>query len=79
VLVAPLEDALERRELLRDPAYRARFKKQWTSRFLPKAFHRDFNLSTILACPDATVVGKSFVDVAKARGVHPVDAFLDLG
>jgi N-acyl-D-aspartate/D-glutamate deacylase len=73
-----LEDALERRELLLDPAYRAYFKKQWTSRFLPRAFHRDFNLSKILECPEPDLVGKSFVDVARERGVHPVDAFLDL-
>jgi N-acyl-D-aspartate/D-glutamate deacylase len=45
---------------------------------LPKVFHRDFNQSKILACPDAAVVGKSFVEVARERGVDAVDAYLDL-
>ncbi|HET9874758.1 MAG TPA: hypothetical protein VFQ37_03225, partial [Mycobacterium sp.] len=32
----------------------------------------------IVACPDGAVVGQSFGQVGVARGVHPVDAFLDL-
>ena len=68
----------ERARLLSDPSYRARFKRQWRSRFLPKAFHRDFNQSEILQCPDPTVVGKSFAKVAEERGQDAVDVFLDL-
>lgn len=73
-----LQDAASRSALLKDPAYRARFRQQWTSRWLPKAFHRDFNQSEILHCPDASVVGKSFAQVAKEQGRHVVDVFLDL-
>ncbi len=73
-----LQDAAARARLLLDPAYRRRFRAQWTSRLLPKVFHRDFNQSKILRCPDASVVGKSFAEVARERGVDPVDAFLDL-
>ena len=73
-----LEDPDLRRKLLGEPAYRARFKKEWRARFLPKAFHRDFNESNILACPDLAVVGRSFAAVARERGVDAVDAFLDL-
>jgi N-acyl-D-aspartate/D-glutamate deacylase len=73
-----LEDALARARLLRDPKYRARFRREWTSRFLPRAFHRNFDLATILACPDASVVGKTFTRVGEERGVDAVDAFLDL-
>jgi N-acyl-D-aspartate/D-glutamate deacylase len=73
-----LTDAVERAKLLLDPAYRKRFRAQWTSRLLPKVFHRDFNQSKILACPDASLVGKSFVEVARERGVDAVDAYLDL-
>ena len=73
-----LADLESRAELLRDPAYRAKFRKQWTSRFLPRAFHRDFNQSEILACPEKELVGKSFLEVAKARGQHVVETFLDL-
>jgi N-acyl-D-aspartate/D-glutamate deacylase len=73
-----LQDAAERADLLRDPAYRARFRKEWTSRFLPKAFHRDFNQSQILSCPDPSLVGRSFAAIARERGQHAVELFLDL-
>ena len=42
-------------------------------------WHRDFFDADIVACPDASVVGKSFGQVGVERGgLHPVDAFLDL-
>jgi len=65
-------------DLLRDPEYRARFRKQWNNRWLPRAFHRNFTHSTILECPEASVVGKSFAEVAAERGVEAIDVFLDL-
>ena len=73
-----LEDPAARARLLRDPAFRRWFRRQWTSRFLPKVFHRDFNQSRILACPEPGLEGRSFADVARERGAHPVDVFLDL-
>jgi N-acyl-D-aspartate/D-glutamate deacylase len=73
-----LQDAASRAELFRDAAFRKLFRRQWTSRWLPKAFHRDFNQSEILACPDASMVGKSFAQVAREQGRHVVDVFLDL-
>jgi len=73
-----LQDAARRAELLNDPAYRSTFRSQWTNKFLPRAFHRDFNESRILLCPDASVVGKSFAQVAKEQGRHATDVFLDL-
>jgi N-acyl-D-aspartate/D-glutamate deacylase len=73
-----LEDLAERRELLRDPAYRRTFRRQWTSRLAPKVFHRDFSQSRIVECPDASLVDRSFADVAAARGQDVVDTFLDL-
>ncbi|EYF02891.1 N-acyl-D-amino-acid deacylase family protein [Chondromyces apiculatus] len=73
-----LAEEADRSRLLRDPAYRARFRKEWTSKLLPKAFHRDFNQSEILSCPDPSVVGKSFIQLAEAQGRHVVDVFLDL-
>lgn len=73
-----VQDEASRAELLKDPEYRARFRRQWTNRFLPRAFHRDFNQSLILQCPDPSVVGKSFAQVAQEQGRHAVDVFLDL-
>lgn len=73
-----LDDQAARAKLLADPEYRERFRRDWTNRFLPRAFHRDFNQSEILACPDRSVVGKSFATVARERGADAVDTFLDL-
>ena len=73
-----LEDLMERRELLRDPAYRAAFRRQFRSKLAPKIFHRSLRRSTILAAPDLSIVGKTFAEVADERGIDAVDAFLDL-
>ncbi|MDT5016619.1 MAG: hypothetical protein QOD39_2779 [Mycobacterium sp.] len=74
-----LKDELERNELLRDEEYRRGFRKDYDSKFAPRAWHRDFFDAEIVACPDESVVGKSFGQVGVERGgLHPVDAFLDL-
>jgi len=74
-----IKEKLVRDELLRDPAYRARFHKDYESKYGPRVWHRDFFDAEIVACPDASVVGKSFGQVGVERGgQHPVDAFLDL-
>jgi N-acyl-D-aspartate/D-glutamate deacylase len=73
-----LEDQVQRNALMQDEGYRRRFRKDYEKRFSPRVWHRDFHDALIVACPDASVVGRSFGDVADARGVHPVDAYLDL-
>lgn len=73
-----LEQDFERNKLFEDSSYRARFKKDYRRRFGGKVWHRDFNDAWIMQCPDESVVGKSIGEVAKQRGQHEVDAFLDL-
>jgi N-acyl-D-aspartate/D-glutamate deacylase len=74
-----LKDELERNELLRDEEYRRQFRKDYDTKFGPRAWHRDFFDAEIVSCPDQSVVGKSFGEVGVQRGgLHPVDAFLDL-
>lgn len=73
-----LKDALERNHLLGDEEYRRWFRRDYDKRFGPRVWHRDFRDSRILACPDASVIGKSFAEVGAERNIHPVDAFLDL-
>jgi N-acyl-D-aspartate/D-glutamate deacylase len=73
------EQLAERNELLRDEDYRRRFRKDYDSKFGLRVWHRDFFDAEIVACPDDSVVGKSFGQVGVQRGgLHPVDAFLDL-
>jgi N-acyl-D-aspartate/D-glutamate deacylase len=73
-----LRDELERNDLMQDEAYRRRFRKQYGNKLMPGLWHKDLADTEIVACPDASVVGKSFGQVAKERKIHPVDAFLDL-
>jgi N-acyl-D-aspartate/D-glutamate deacylase len=71
-------DPERRAELLADPAYRAAFRRELRKKLAPKVWHRDLGDAVIVAAPDPTLVGKSFVEVAQARGADPIDTFLDL-
>lgn len=74
-----LRDQLERNELLADTEYRREFRREFDRRKLgPTLWHRDFHDAVIVACPDETLVGKSFGQIADERGLHPLDAFLDV-
>lgn len=74
-----LQAEVDRNQLMRDEEYRRKFRKDYDSKYGPRVWHRDFFDAEIVACPDESVVGKSFGQVGVERGgVHPVDAFLDL-
>jgi N-acyl-D-aspartate/D-glutamate deacylase len=75
-----VQDEEARSSLLRDPAYRARFRKDWQG--LPgnlgQAWHRDLQEARIVRCPEASLNGLTFAEVAASRGSTPLDTFLDL-
>ncbi|UMB68186.1 N-acyl-D-amino-acid deacylase family protein [Mycobacterium paraterrae] len=71
-------DEMSRGKLLADESYRRRFRKDMTKQFGPRVWSRDLSDAEIVACPDQSVVGKSFADVAEIRGIEPADALLDL-
>lgn len=74
-----LRDQLERNALLADTEYRRRFRKSFDRKKLgPSLWHRDFHDATIVECPDASLIGKSFGQIADERKLHPLDAFLDV-
>jgi N-acyl-D-aspartate/D-glutamate deacylase len=73
-----LKDEVERNKLLQNEGYRRQFRKQLESGFDIRLWSRNLSDTEIVASPEASMVGKSFGDVAKERGVHPADAFLDL-
>jgi N-acyl-D-aspartate/D-glutamate deacylase len=74
-----LRDQLQRNELLADESYRRRFRREFDRIKLgPSLWHRDFHDAVIVECPDKTLVGKSFGAIAHERGLHPLDAFLDV-
>ncbi|HSQ67079.1 MAG TPA: amidohydrolase family protein, partial [Polyangiaceae bacterium] len=73
-----LVSEVERNELMKDPAYRRRFRKDYEHQGTSRVWHRDFHDAFVVACPDESLVGRSFGEIADARGEHPVDTFLDL-
>ena len=73
-----LETMMERRKLFQDPEYRRKFNRQWNNPFIPKVFHRNFAMATVMDCPDSSLVGKTFREIGRMQGKTEVDAFLDL-
>ncbi|MGU3501557.1 N-acyl-D-amino-acid deacylase family protein [Mycobacterium sp. C31M] len=73
-----LRDEVQRNHLLADPIYRRQFRKDYENKYGVRVWHRDFFDAEIVGCPDGDVVWKSFGQVGQDRGLHPVDAFLDL-
>jgi N-acyl-D-aspartate/D-glutamate deacylase len=67
-----------RADLLRDEGYRARFREQWGNRLKGRAYHRDLAEARIIGCPDRSLVGRTFADIARARAADRVETFLDL-
>jgi N-acyl-D-aspartate/D-glutamate deacylase len=74
-----LRDQLQRNELIADTAYRREFRREFDRRKLGLTlWHRDFHDAVIVECPQKTLIGKSFGTIADERGLHPLDAFLDV-
>lgn len=73
-----LKTQVERNQLLKDEKYRRDFRKFYGEKLSPRVWQRDFGDAIILDCPDTSLVGKNFAEVAKERNVHVVDLFLDL-
>lgn len=73
-----LKDRLERDALLKDESYRRTFRKFYGEKLSPRVWQRDFGDAIVLECPDNSLVGRNFADIAEERGIHVVDLFLDL-
>ncbi|GMG86406.1 N-acyl-D-amino-acid deacylase family protein [Biformimicrobium ophioploci] len=72
-----LKDQLERNALLQDRDYRRNFRKFYGEKLSPRVWQRDFADAIILDCPDPSLVGRNFAEVAAERSEHVVDFFLD--
>lgn len=73
-----LKDEVERNALLKDESYRRWFRKDYENTWGPRVWQRDFDDARVIDCPDTSLKGKTFGEIARARNLHPVDLFLDL-
>ena len=73
-----VKDQLERNTLLQDESYRRNFRKFYAEKLSPRVWQRDFGDAVILNCPDSSIIGRNFTEVANERGLHVVDLFLDM-
>lgn len=67
----------QRDELITNTVFRDNFKKEIKKKFAPKVWHKDLSKAVIIDCPDASLIGKNFYQLAEEKKTHPVDAFLD--
>ncbi len=72
------KDRPKRDALLKDPEYRRKFKRHYANKLAPKVWQKDFGDAYVTSAPDPYWIGKSFVEIARQRNQHPVDAFLDV-
>jgi hypothetical protein len=77
VLLNDASSADERRALWALPAFRRSFARDWRRR-RRRSFHRDLSLMEIVSCPDRSLEGRTFADVARARGRDAVELWIDL-
>lgn len=73
-----LKEQVQRNKLLKDEKYRRDFRKFYGEKLSPRVWQRDFGDALVLDCPDPTLIGRDFAEIARERGVHVVDLFLDL-
>ncbi|MBX3420543.1 MAG: amidohydrolase family protein [Pirellulaceae bacterium] len=71
-------DRQQRDATLKDPKYRQQFKRHYANRLAPKIWQKDFGDAFVTDAPDKSWIGKSFLEIARQRNQHPVDAFLDI-
>ena len=71
------DSAAQRQLLYRDSDWRQQLRREWLSKF-GASFHKDLAQMRVVGCPDASLVGHSFADIALRRGQAAVDTFIDL-
>jgi len=73
-----LSENSDRERLVADPEFRAEFKRNMTERFKPALWDRDIGDGRVHKCPDESLIGLSFAEIAKLKNRHVADVFIDL-
>ncbi len=73
-----VSDPDDRLALLASADFRARFRRDWRNPFAGHVYHRDLDQTLVVDCPDVSLIGRSYEEIAAERGEEPLDTFLDL-
>jgi N-acyl-D-aspartate/D-glutamate deacylase len=73
-----LSENADRDKLVSDPAFKKEFIKNMTERFRPALWNRDIGDGHVYQCPDQSIIGLSFAEIAKRRNIHVAEVFVDL-
>jgi len=73
-----LSENADRDKLVSDPAFKKEFIKNMTEKFRPALWNRDIGDGHVYQCPDESIIGLSFTEIAKRREIHVAEAFVDL-
>jgi len=73
-----LSENTDRERLVEDPAFREKFKKNMTEKFHVALWDRDIGDGRVHSCPDESLIGLSFSQIAKQKNRHVADVFIDL-
>lgn len=73
-----LTENADREKLVKEPGFRKEFKKNMTERFRPALWNRDIGDGRVYKCPDQSLIGLSFAEIAEQKGRHVADVFVDL-
>ncbi|KSW25808.1 MULTISPECIES: amidohydrolase family protein [unclassified Pseudomonas] len=77
-LLRDLRTADEQYGKIRDPQFRAQFKRDLKAVLSVGLWHRDFSDGTVTHCPEGALVGRNFAEIGRTLGKDPVDTFFDL-
>ena len=73
-----LVELSERASLIQSPDYQKRFRREWEGLFSPRVYHRNLKHTEIIDCPDKSMVGQSFAQLAPQHGRDALAVFLNL-
>lgn len=67
----------ERESLWQSREFRESFQREWING-RRRSFHRRLEMMEIVRCPDASLEGKTFADVARDLASDPIECFMNL-
>ena len=67
----------ERKQLWQAKEFRQHFKHEWMNGYR-NTFHRRLDLMRVIRCPDSSLTGRNFTEIAREHDLEPVDCFIEL-